>query len=251
MAIQIQNLTDGTVSKAIPTKPVWEGSGVLDVLIKAVNENINIQYETNRITGADYANVYIASLDTCIKEAINFLLQKEAIDADTKLKNAEIALKNAEIALKTAELPLKTAELAIRNAEVGAIQAEVLLKTKELELKDAEITLKEKELDLKDAEIELKTFQKLGVEADAALKNAQAVSYPSQAAADLEVKAAQVELYDKQKAGFDDNRRQKLFEATINSWALAYSSGILDTTKVPAFINDTDMTTLFTTIKNT
>jgi hypothetical protein len=237
MAIQIQNLTDGTVSKAIPTKPVWEGSGVLDVLIKAVNENINIQYETNRITGADYANVYIASLDTCIKEAINFLLQKEAIDADTKLKNAEIALKNAEIALKTAELPLKTAELAIRNAEVGAIQAEVLLKTKELELKDAEI--------------ELKTFQKLGVEADAALKNAQAVSYPSQAAADLEVKAAQVELYDKQKAGFDDNRRQKLFEATINSWALAYSSGILDTTKVPAFINDTDMTTLFTTIKNT
>ena len=207
MAIQLNALTNGTTVRATGKEPEWKGTAIFDVLIKAVNENINIQFEQNRITGSDYSTVYLGSIETCIKEAINFLLQKEAIESDARVKEAEIA----------------------------AIQAE--------------ITLKEKELDLKEAEIELKAFQKLGVEADAALKNAQADSYPSQAAADLEVKTAQVELYNKQKAGFDDNRRQKLFEASVNSWALAYSSGILDSAILPSFINNTDMSDLFSTLK--
>lgn len=193
MAIKLNELTNGSINRTEPTKPYWQGTAVFDVLMKSVNDNINIQYETNRITGADYAKVYLAGIETCIKESINFLLQKEAIETDAQVKNAEIALKNAEIALKAK--------------------------------------------------------QQASVDAEAALKNAQAASYPAQAAADLAVKTAQVELYNKQKAGFDDNRRQKLFEATVNSWALAYSSGILDKAILPSFINNTDMTSLFTTLK--
>ena len=187
MAIQLKDLTNGTTVRATGKEPEWKGTAIFDVLIKAVNENINIQFEQNRITGSDYSSVYLGSIETCIKEAINFLLQKEAIESDARVKEAEIALK---------------------------------------------------------------ATQKASTDAEAALKNAQAASYPAQAAADLAVKTAQLELYNKQKAGFDDNRRQKLFEATVNSWALAYSSGILDTTILPSFINNTDMTTLFTTIKD-
>ena len=193
MAIQLNQLTNGTTVRATGKEPEWVGSAIFDVLIKAVNENINIQYEQNRITGSDYSTVYLGSIETCIKEAINFLLQKEAIESDAKVKEAEIALKNAEIALKAK--------------------------------------------------------QQASTDAEAALKQAQVASYPAQAAADLAVKTAQAELYNKQKAGFDDNRRQKLFEATVNSWALAYSSGILDTTILPSFINNEDMTSLFTTLK--
>lgn len=195
MAINLNALTNGTTVRATGKQPEWVGSAIFDVLMKAVNENINIQFEQNRITGSDYSTVYLGSIETCIKEAINFLLQKEAIESDARVKEAEIALKNAEIALKAT--------------------------------------------------------QKASTDAEAALKNAQAVSYPSQAAADLAVKTAQVELYNRQKAGFDDNRRQKLFEASVNSWALAYSSGILDKAVLPSFINNTDMTNLFTTIRDT
>ena len=194
MAINLNTLTNGTTVRATGKDPEWKGTAIFDVLIKAVNENINIQFEQNRITGSDYSKVYLGSIETCIREAINFLLQKEAIESDARVKEAEIALKNAEISLKAT--------------------------------------------------------QKASTDAEAALKNAQAASYPAQSTAELAVKTAQVELYNKQKAGFDDNRRQKLFEATVNSWALAYSSGILDTTILPSFINNTDMTSLFTTIKN-
>ena len=179
MAINLNDLTNGSINRTEPTKPYWQGTAVFDVLMKSVNDNINIQYETNRITGADYAKVYLAGIETCIKESINFLLQKAAIEKDVELKQAQIA-----VALE-----------------------------------------------------------------DKRLKAAQADSYPAQAAADLAVKTAQVELYNKQKAGFDDNRRQKLFEATVNSWALAYSSGILDKAILPSFINNSDMTSLFTTLK--
>lgn len=179
MAINLNDLTNGSINRTEPTKPYWQGTAVFDVLMKSVNDNINIQYETNRITGADYAKVYLAGIETCIKESINFLLQKATIEKDVDLKQAQIA-----VALE-----------------------------------------------------------------DKRLKAAQADSYPAQAAADLAVKTAQVELYNKQKAGFDDNRRQKLFEATVNSWALAYSSGILDKAILPSFINNSDMTSLFTTLK--
>ena len=186
MAINLNELTNGSINKSEPTKPYWQGTAVFDVLMKSVNDNINIQYETNRITGADYAKVYLAAIETCIKESINFLLQKAAIEKDLELKAKDIELKQAQIA----------------------------------------VALEDKRL-----------------------KAAQADSYPAQSAADLAVKTAQVELYNKQKAGFDDNRRQKLFEATVNSWALAYSSGILDKAILPSFINNTDMTSLFTTLK--
>ena len=215
MAINLNALTNGSTVRATGKEPEWKGTAIFDVLIKAVNENINIQLEQNRITGSDYSKVYLGSIETCIREAINFLLQKEAVESDARVKDADIALKNAEIALKNAEITLKGKEVALREAEIA-----------------------------------LKNAQKIGTAADAALKQAQADSYPAQSGADLAVKTAQVELYNKQKAGFDDNRRQKLFEATVNSWALAYSSGILDKAVLPSFINNSDMTALFTTIKN-
>ena len=183
MAVNLDDLTNGkTVVKDIDGLKTytWEGTAVFDVLVHMVNENLKIQYDEGRIKATDYAQAYIAGLQTCITEAMKFIMQKDIADEEARLKAAQVNVANE----------------------------------------------------------------------DKRLKSAQADSYPAQAAADLAVKTAQVELYNKQKAGFDDNRRQKLFEATVNSWALAYSSGILDTTILPSFINNTDMTSLFTTIRD-
>ena len=200
MAINLNELTNGTtVVKNVDgiNTYTWEGTHIFDVLVRMVNENLKIQYDEGRIKATDYAQAYIAGLQTCITEAMQFIMQKDIANEEARLKAAQA---NA--------IPLQTA----------------------------------KEIDLKQAQINT-------ANEDKRLKAAQADSYPAQAAADLAVKTAQVELYNKQKAGFDDNRRQKLFEATVNSWALAYSSGILDTTILPSFINNADMTSLFTTLK--
>ena len=76
MAIKLSDLTNGSTKREVGTQPVWEGTAIFDVLMKAVNENINIQYELTRITGSDYATVYLGAIETCIKEATNLLLQK-------------------------------------------------------------------------------------------------------------------------------------------------------------------------------
>ena len=81
MVIQLSDLTNGSTVRASGTQPVWEGTAIFDVLMKAVNENINIQYELTRITGSDYATVYLGAIETCIKEATNLLLQKAIADS--------------------------------------------------------------------------------------------------------------------------------------------------------------------------
>jgi len=58
-----------------------------------------------------------------------------------------------------------------------------------------------------------------------------------------ELAQAQIVLTERQTEGFDDNKKQKLFEAQMNSWALMFSSGTL-TTK-PAIISNDSVSDLY------
>ena len=64
---------------------------------------------------------------------------------------------------------------------------------------------------------------------------------------DEELKQANIELLNRQKEGFDDNKHQKLFEAQMNAWALMFSSGLL-TTK-PQIISNDSASALYNTLK--
>src|SRR5574344_1643519 len=103
MAIQLTDLTNGSTKREAGTQPVWEGTAIFDVLMKAVNENINIQYELTRITGSDYATVYLGAIETCIKEATNLLLQKAIADKEIEVKQAQILNIQEDTRLKTAQ----------------------------------------------------------------------------------------------------------------------------------------------------
>lgn len=62
-----------------------------------------------------------------------------------------------------------------------------------------------------------------------------------------EVKDAQIALYNRQREGFDDNKYQKLFEAQMNSWALMYSSGLLN--DKPSIISNDSVSELYNVLK--
>ena len=132
--VDINDFSNGSIDNSNPQEPKWEGTGVFDIIMKAANENIKIQNQTSRITGAEYAEVYLGTMQTAISEAMRFLLNK---DQSTK---------------------------------------------------------------------------------------------------DLEVKQANIDLLNRQREGFDDNKHQKLFEAQMNAWALTFSSGLLETQ--PSVIRD-------------
>ena len=64
---------------------------------------------------------------------------------------------------------------------------------------------------------------------------------------DEDLKQANIDLLNRQKEGFDDNKHQKLFEAQMNAWALMFSSGLLTTQ--PLIIRDDAVTDLYNTLK--
>ena len=143
--VDINDFSNGSIDNSNPQDPKWEGTGVFDIIMKAANENIKIQNQASRITGAEYAEVYLGTMQTAISEAMKFLLNK---DQSTK---------------------------------------------------------------------------------------------------DLEVKQANIDLLNRQREGFDDNKYQKLFEAQMNAWALMFSSGLLETK--PSIISNDSASTLYNTLK--
>ena len=64
---------------------------------------------------------------------------------------------------------------------------------------------------------------------------------------DEELKQANIDLLNRQKEGFDDNKYQKLFEAQMNAWALMFSSGLLTTQ--PSIISNDSASSLYNTLK--
>ena len=175
--IDISDFSNGQIDNTNPQDPKWEGTGIFDVIIKAANENIKIQHKTSRITGAEYAEVYLGTMQSAISEAMKFVLQNDTLAKEIELKEAQIAKINA----------------------------------------------------------------------DKELINAQLLAYAEQQAKDLAVKQANIDLLNRQKDGFDDNKHQKLFEAQMNAWALMFSSGLL-TTK-PSIISNDSASTLYNTLK--
>ena len=175
--IDINDFSNGQIDNTNSQDPKWEGTGIFDVIIKAANENIKIQHKTSRITGAEYAEVYLGTMQSAISEAMKFVLQNDTLAKEIELKEAQIAKINA----------------------------------------------------------------------DKELINAQLLAYQEQQAKDLAVKQANIDLLNRQKEGFDDNKHQKLFEAQMNAWALMFSSGLL-TTK-PSIISNDSASTLYNTLK--
>jgi len=83
--ISLSDLTNGTLNSANE----WIGTAVFDVLINAVNKNIEGQYNLGRIGATDYATVYLGGLQSVIAESMQFLLQKGAIESKTNLTDAQ------------------------------------------------------------------------------------------------------------------------------------------------------------------
>ena len=58
----------------------------------------------------------------------------------------------------------------------------------------------------------------------------------------------QVQLYDRQKQGFDDKMKMDLFQAQISSWASMFASGML--TDKPSVIANDEVSALYNDMKS-
>ena len=240
--IDVKELTSELVSTP---NHIVTGDGIFDKLMTSVNTQIDSQYKLTRIKGAEYASVYLGAMQTCISEAVKFLLAKDAAEWDMALKEAQLAIYQQELSLKLAMQPHEIekilAEISKLSADTqlsGAQKAEVLAGTIREDLesivdKDLKTAQKVEVLastvrnDLEStSDIALKTAQKAEVLAgtirddlestsDIALKTAQksevlagTIRSNNESTADIALKGAQTTLVGKQ--GISEDKKALL-----------------------------------------
>ena len=120
MAVNLAELTNGTtVVKEVDglNTYTWEGTAVFDVLVRMVNENLKIQYDEGRIKATDYAQAYIAGLQTCITESMKFIMQKDNLIKDEAVKQANIGVLTKQAENLTKDIAVKQANIDLLDRQ--------------------------------------------------------------------------------------------------------------------------------------
>lgn len=102
------------------TQATLAGEGIFDVLMRATKAHLEEEYGKNRIKGAEYSTVYLGSLESTMRTALEFLVQGKRLSLETELLSQQILL--AEVEVQKAQ-----AELAILLASVDKVPAEIAL----------------------------------------------------------------------------------------------------------------------------
>ena len=84
MTIQLSDLSDNVVVSADGNYTIT-GNGVFDTLMSTVNTHLDSQFKLGRITGTDYATVYLGALQATVEQAVAFLLGMARTNAETSL----------------------------------------------------------------------------------------------------------------------------------------------------------------------
>ena len=74
-----------------------DGTGIFDVLIGSVSLNLQDQYDEGRITGTDFATVYLGAMQSALQQSISFVLGKQTADKQAELVAAQIVEVNEKI----------------------------------------------------------------------------------------------------------------------------------------------------------
>ena len=121
MAIELDfnDFSNGAVDYTAPESPEWVGTGVFDELMKAINGNIKVQYESGRIKGPEYAAVYLGSMQSAISEAMKFLLAKEITEKEISLKEEQIKTAYVERVIKDKEAAVLGLDNVIKLREAS------------------------------------------------------------------------------------------------------------------------------------
>ena len=158
MVMNMTDLVNGSVDRTSVEKPTWEGTAIFDVLVKALNDNIQIQYESGRITGSDFANVYLGSMQTSISESVKYVLNKDSIAKGLEAQDVQIAISEVQLAESSEKWSLQKQilenQLEMSNVDVAYKEQNVL---RDLEIRD-------KQIESASADIEFNVSKKLIME---------------------------------------------------------------------------------------
>ncbi len=121
-AVTLGQLTDGHV----------DGVGVFDTLMSTIDKHIQREFKGNRLTGDQYANVYLNVIQSTLGESVKFLLSRdkarwEAITAQMQGRIAEIKATEALIELERVKVETQKAIFDMQNSAAEYAQTKMQL----------------------------------------------------------------------------------------------------------------------------
>ena len=76
-------LTQG--SSVTNTNNVITGSGVFDDLMESVTAHLEAQFQLGRITGTDFATVYLGAMQSALQASVGYAIGQEKTNAEVAL----------------------------------------------------------------------------------------------------------------------------------------------------------------------
>ena len=104
---------DKISNESLTTREVG-GSGTFDALMESAHNHLKAEFKANRITGGEYTKAYIAMMESCMSNAVQFLLGRD---------QAYWAAALAQIQAVTARVTLATSKAQFVLAKIQALSA--------------------------------------------------------------------------------------------------------------------------------
>lgn len=125
-------MSDITIADVTNETALVEGTGAYDILMDAVLIHLDKQYNEGRITGSDYAQVYLGAMQSVLQESIKFVLNEEkaGYDADSAANQAQLI--NGQIAKIYADVALVGQQQVTESAQTVNPTGGLLLSKQEL-----------------------------------------------------------------------------------------------------------------------
>jgi len=186
------------------------GTGVFDELMASVKSHLELEYNSQRIRGPEYSQVYLGGLQAVLQQSIGFLLAKEKAEKDTALVEAQTVLLGTqnENALKEGLILDQTLIKTEHEIDNLVLQGKVLI-AQDCKLK---------------AEFNLIQGQTLKVASEKSLLDQKAVTESAQtngiAIDDSSVIGKQNALYVAQTNGFQRDAEQKATKILVDTWSV-------------------------------
>lgn len=116
------------------TTKVVNGTGIFDELMTAAHAHLDQEWGKQRITGTQYAEVYLGQMTAVLQQSVAFLVQRDAIYLNNLLTQAQIDKANKELVLLDKQIELIEAQIASQEANNTLIAQKV--KTEKAQIQD-------------------------------------------------------------------------------------------------------------------
>jgi hypothetical protein len=233
-AISITEVTEGLLT----------GTGAFDKIMSAMQIRLEEEFSQGRITGDDYANVYLGAMTASMQQAVAFVLGRQASDTQAELTKTQAL----EIIAQTALVGQQKVNLIAEGANIP----------KQGALLDAQLIQATADTANKGKEGQVLDVQKLKSETENLLLKHKIITESAQygdsvtniTGSDITVTGVigkQNSLYAAQTNGFARDAEQKLAKLVVDTWNVRRTtdSGLV----APTGLTDADILTVINKAK--